>query len=178
MYHTLPIVSLVADPDTLWNEDYGMLSVGGTLVKEAGKLPFKFADGTYPNYRTYGKEQHEGHVEYYFQDKCCAGAVLIRASGFGHCRVSTVSGHAAEILQSSAPNPSTGLRPSQLSCSTTGPIRSISPSCCAPAATITCSPVPVDGFRSRLMDAYGTQVIHQAWNPVVVYLNGAYLGAL
>ena len=34
----------------------------------------------------------------------------------------------------------------------------------------------VDGFQSRLMDAYGTQVIHQAWNPVVVYLNGAYWG--
>ena len=33
-----------------------------------------------------------------------------------------------------------------------------------------------DGFQSRLMDAYGATVIHQAWNPVVVYLNGVYWG--
>lgn len=34
----------------------------------------------------------------------------------------------------------------------------------------------LDGFQSRMMDAYGSQVIHQAWNPVVVYLNGTYWG--
>ena len=34
----------------------------------------------------------------------------------------------------------------------------------------------LDGFQSRLLDAYGTQVIHQAWNPVAVYLNGVYWG--
>jgi len=34
----------------------------------------------------------------------------------------------------------------------------------------------LDGFQSRMLDAYGSQVIHQAWNPVVVYLNGVYWG--
>ena len=33
-----------------------------------------------------------------------------------------------------------------------------------------------DGFQSRLLDAYGSTVIHQAWNPVVVYINGVYWG--
>ena len=34
----------------------------------------------------------------------------------------------------------------------------------------------LDGFQSRLLDAYGTQVIHQAWKPVTVFLNGKYWG--
>ena len=34
----------------------------------------------------------------------------------------------------------------------------------------------VDGYQSRLMDAYGSTVIHQAWKPVAVYLNGIYWG--
>ena len=33
-----------------------------------------------------------------------------------------------------------------------------------------------DGFQSRLLDAYGTEVIHQAWKPVAVYINGVYWG--
>ena len=35
-----------------------------------------------------------------------------------------------------------------------------------------------DGFQSRLLDAYGTQVIHQAWKPVTVFLNGDYWGTM
>ena len=33
-----------------------------------------------------------------------------------------------------------------------------------------------DGVQSRLVDQLDTTVIHQAWNPVIVYLNGQYWG--
>ncbi|HPY94827.1 MAG TPA: CotH kinase family protein, partial [Clostridia bacterium] len=33
-----------------------------------------------------------------------------------------------------------------------------------------------DGVQSRLVDRLDTNVLHQAWNPVVVYLNGQYWG--
>jgi len=34
----------------------------------------------------------------------------------------------------------------------------------------------VDGVQSRLVDQLDTSVIHQAWKPVIVYLNGQYWG--
>ena len=40
VYHTLPIVSLVADPDALWNAENGMLTVGDNVDKSGG-IPFK-----------------------------------------------------------------------------------------------------------------------------------------
>lgn len=171
VYHTLPIVSLVADPDTLWNEDYGMLSVGGTLVKEAGKLPFKFADGTYPNYRTYGKEQHEGHVEYYLQD---GTQVLDQGMGFA------LQGQYSLDM----PQKSFKLRAKSLYGTKTfaaklfddRPYTEYKSFVLRTSGNDNVFTRLVDGFQSRLMDAYGTQVIHQAWNPVVVYLNGAYWG--
>ena len=65
LYHAFPIVSLVTDPDELWNEEDGMLAIGGELYKEPGKLPFKLTTGEYPLYRTVGKEARPGHVEFY-----------------------------------------------------------------------------------------------------------------
>ncbi len=34
----------------------------------------------------------------------------------------------------------------------------------------------VDGVQSRLVDQWDTTVIHQAWRPVIVYINGQYWG--
>ena len=34
----------------------------------------------------------------------------------------------------------------------------------------------VDGVQSQLVDLTDTTVIHQAWRPVIVYLNGQYWG--
>ena len=34
----------------------------------------------------------------------------------------------------------------------------------------------IDGLQSRLVDLLDTTVVHQAWNPVVVYINGVYWG--
>lgn len=68
LYHAFPIVSLVMDPDELWNEEDGMLSIGGEIPSDA-KIRFKLTNGEYPNYRRFGKQARAGHVEYYEDGK-------------------------------------------------------------------------------------------------------------
>ncbi len=62
--HTLRVVSLIIDPDELWNENTGMLADGKNAVKEAGVLPFKNTV-----YRKYGKTDREAYCEIFEQDR-------------------------------------------------------------------------------------------------------------
>ena len=168
-YHTLPVVSVVADPDVLWNEEYGMLTFGANGVKEApAKLPFK--NTVYRQVKTAG-EDHECHVEMYdlsgntilsqdagfrlmgdfsldmpqksmkFRAKSVYGSKTFQASLFEDREYTEYKGF---VLRNSG-NDSMWTRLQ-------------------------------DGFESRLLDAYGATVIHQAWKPVAVYLNGVYWG--
>ena len=62
VYHALPVVSIVTDPSNLWDEEWGMLTIGKDAIKEPGKLPF-------PN-TVYRKVKNAGikydcHVELY-----------------------------------------------------------------------------------------------------------------
>lgn len=59
LYHSFPIVSLVADPYELWNATNGMLTVGENVDKSKG-IPFKNTV-----YREFGKTCRPGHVEFY-----------------------------------------------------------------------------------------------------------------
>ncbi|MEG0902182.1 MAG: chitobiase/beta-hexosaminidase C-terminal domain-containing protein, partial [Clostridia bacterium] len=38
LYHTVPVVSLITDPNELWNAENGMLTVGENVIKD--KIPF------------------------------------------------------------------------------------------------------------------------------------------
>ena len=66
-YHTLDVVSLVCDPQELWNTTNGLLSDAPDLAKcvevDKSKLPFKT-----PLYRTYGKIDRPGYVEFFDHD--------------------------------------------------------------------------------------------------------------
>ncbi|HPF86810.1 MAG TPA: lamin tail domain-containing protein [Candidatus Limiplasma sp.] len=62
VYHAFSIVSIVADPDELWNEETGMLTVGDNVDKTNG-IPFKNTV-----YREYGKVAREGYIEMYLKD--------------------------------------------------------------------------------------------------------------
>lgn len=57
-YYSLRVVSIVIEPDELWNESTGMLVEGANVVKEPGKLPFKNTV-----YRQYGKVNRQAYVE-------------------------------------------------------------------------------------------------------------------
>ncbi len=166
-YHTLPIVSLVCDPDVLWNPTDGMLVTGDNVVKEAGKLPFKNTI-----YREFGKSFYRDvHVEFYQLD---GTQVLNQDAGF-----KLMGDYSLDM-----PQKSMKFRAKSVYGAKTFPaklfddrpyteyksfvLRNSGNDCMWTRLQ--------DGFQSRMLDAYGTSIIHQAWNPVVVYINGVYWG--
>ena len=163
-YHTLPVVSLVCDPDVLWNESTGMLVTGPDADKT--KQPFQNTI-----YREFGKIRQEGHIEYYLLD---GTRVLNQGTGF----------ELAGDFSLDLPQKSFKLRAKSIYGAKTfqaklfddreyTEYKSFVLRNCGNDGMWTRL---VDGFQSRLLDYYGTEVIHQAWNPVVVYLNGVYWG--
>lgn len=68
-YHSLDVVSLVCEPNELWNTVNGLMSDAPDLEKtpdgvvNKSKLPFKT-----PLYRTYGKDDRPGFVEIFSQN--------------------------------------------------------------------------------------------------------------
>lgn len=163
-YHSLPIVSLVADPEVLWSETDGLLTVGPNVDKSV--FPFKNTI-----YREFGKIGREGHIEYYLLDgtQVLGQGVQFELSG----------AYSLDMPQKSFKLRSKSLYGSKYFNAKLfddrdytqykGLVLRDSGNDCVWTRL-------QDGFQSRLMDAYGTQVIHQAWNPVVVYLNGTYWG--
>lgn len=171
-YHNLPIVSLVADPDVLWNPVNGMLTVGDNVIKtdEEGNPKIPFKNTVYREVKEAGTD-FAGHVEYYLLD---GTQMLNQGMAFSlqgqysldmpqktfKLRAKTLYGEktfAAQLFEdrSFTEYKSFVLRNSGNDSAWTRLL---------------------DGFQSRMLDAYGSQVIHQAWNPVVVYLNGIYWG--
>ena len=169
VYHTLPIVSLVGDPDELWNETDGILASGGALNKE--KIPFKLQSGGDPIYRTLGKVLRPGHVEYYQMD---GTQVLSQGVEFAlqgqysldmpqktfKVKAKTAQGKQYFDAALFSDRPFTQYKSFVL--------RNSGNDCVWTRIN--------DGFQSRLLDHLDTTVIHQAFNPVVVYLNGKYWG--
>lgn len=165
IYHSLPVVSLICDPDILWNEETGMF-VAGDNIDKSGGIPFKNAI-----YRTYGKIPQEGYLEYYKLDGTQVISQGVEFSLQGQysldmpqktlkirAKASLGSKYFDAALFDDRPYTeykSLVLRNSGNDCAWTRLL---------------------DGFQSRMLDAYGATVAHQAWNPVVVYINGVYWG--
>ena len=165
-YHTLPIVSVVTDPDELWNPKTGMLVTGDNVVKEPGKLPFKNTV-----YREYGKIARPVHVEYYLLD----GTVMLSQDAefslmgdFSLDMPQKSMKFRAKSLYGSKYFPAKLFDDREYTEYKSFVLRNSGNDCMWTRL--------LDGFESRLLDAYGTTVIHQAWKPVVVYLNGVYWG--
>ena len=176
VYHTLPVFSVVCDPDELWNETDGLLVFGANGVKEApGKLPFKNTV-----YRQFGKIPRPVHVEYYGLD----GAQILSQDA----QFSLMGDFSLDM-----PQKSMKFRAKSLYGAKTFPaalfedrpyteyksfvLRNSGNDCMFSRVA--------DGFQSRMIDAYQARttyaedtipVIHQAWKPVVVYINGVYWG--
>lgn len=171
-YHSLPIVSLVSDPDNLWNAETGMLTVGDNVIKTDAngkpKIPFKNTV-----YREVKEKlpAKEGHVEYYLLD---GTQVLDQGMEFSlqgqysldlpqksmKLRAKSLYGAKTFQAQLFADRPYTEYKSFVLRNSGNDGVWTRL----------------LDGFQSRMLDAFGTQIIHQAWNPVVVYINGVYWG--
>ena len=166
--HTLPLVSVVTEPDNLWSKDHGMMVTGDNVVKEPGKLPFK---GTvYRKVKDAGTK-FECFVELYddsgnnlISQGCCFGLMgdfsLDMPQKSFKFRAKSIYGaktFAAKLFpdREYTEYKSFLLRNSGNDCMFTR---------------------LQDGFQSRLMDYCESTVAHQAWKPYAVYLNGKYWG--
>ncbi len=166
-YHALPVVSLVCDPDELWNETDGILTAGPNVDKS--KIPFR--NTIYRALKDSGAGTREGHVEYYLLD---GTQVLNQGMEFGlqgqysldmpqkTFKVRARSQYGSKYFNAKLFD---DREYEQYRCFV---LRNSGNDCVWTRL--------LDGFQSRLLDAYGTQIMHQAWNPVVVYLNGVYWG--
>ena len=167
-YHSLPIVSLTVDPDDLWNEEYGILAPGPNVDKT--KFPFKNT--------VYRKVKDDpnmpdkvGHVEYYLLD-----GTQVLSQGVG---VSLQGQYSLDMPQKTFKLRAKSLYGAKYFDAKLFEDREFvqyksivlrnSGNDCVWTRLL-------DGFQSRLLDGYGSTVIHQAWNPIVVYLNGTYWG--
>lgn len=164
VYHTLPMVSLVCDPDELWNPETGMLTIGENAIMD--QIPFKNTV-----YREYGKIGREGNIEFYLTDGTTVLSQGVEMSLQGQFsldiaqktfKLRAKAAYGSKYFNAKLFDDREFTFYKSLVLRTSGNdgyftrLR--------------------DGFQSRLLDAYGATVLHQAWNPVVVYLNGVYWG--
>ena len=177
-YHSLPIFSVVCDPEELWNPTDGLLTVGDNVVKEAGKLPFKNTV-----YRAFGKVPRACHVEYYQLD----GTQVLNQD----CQMALMGDFSLDMPQKSMKFRAKAVYGAK---TFAAPLFEDRPYTEYKSFVLRNSGNDMmwtrlqDGFQSRLLDAYEQHVreetgdedykvvVHLAWKPVVVYLNGVYWG--
>ncbi len=166
--HTIPVASVVTDPDILWNKETGMLVTGDNVVKEPGKLPFK---GTiYRKVKDSGVK-FECHVELYDD----SGNILIsQDAGF-----SLMGAYSLDMPQKSfqfRAKSKYGPKTFQAKLFPDRPFTEYKTFVLRNSGNDSMWTRLQDGFQSRLMDYCGATVVHQAWKPYAVYLNGRYWG--
>ncbi len=165
-YHEVPVVSVVVDPDQLWNPEYGMLADGPDIDKSTTP----FSNTTYRRVKD-ASEPKSGYLEYYDVD----GAQV-----FSQGIDISLSGDFSLDM----PQKSMKIRAKAAYGQTTfaaalfedRPFTEYKSLVLRNSGNDSAFTRLIDGLQSRLIDDYGSQVIHQAWKPVAVYLNGVYWG--
>ena len=173
LYHTLPVVSLVTDPDELWNEEDGMLTVGEDVDKSKG-IPFAntiyrwvkehldAAPGNVEIYDKVGNQMLSQMMEFSLQGQ---NSLDFPQKSF-KLKAKAKYGTKTFVAKLFDDRPFTKYKSFVLRIS----------------GNDSAWTRLIDGFQGRLIDRFNEQtdcpstVIHQAWRPVVVYLNGVYWG--
>ena len=165
-YHQVPVVSVIVEPDLLWNEEYGMLAEGPNIDKSV----VAFENSTYRKVKD-ASVPYTGYMEYYDLEgnQVISQGIDISAAGdFSldmpqkSMKVRAKAEYGAKTFAAALfeDRPYTEYKSLVIrNCGNDGMYARIR-----------------DGFQSRLLDAYGSEVLHQAWQPVAVYLNGVYWG--
>ena len=167
-YHTLPIVSVVTDPNNLYDPEWGLLTVGNDVVKEAGKLPFK--NTVYRKVKTAGI-RYECYVEMY---DVSGEKLLSQGAEF-----SLMGDYSLDMPQKSfkfKAKSKYGEKTFEAELFSDRPYTEYKGFVLRNSGNDSMWTRLADGFESRLMDAIGINVVHQAWQPYAVYLNGQYWG--
>ena len=167
-YHTLPVVSLTTDPSNLWDPVNGMLADGNIIKEAAGKLPFK--NSTYRAVKDSGA-RFPVHVEMFDTD----GSKMISQDA----QFSLMGDYSLDMPQKSMKFRAKSKYGAKTFSAALFPDREYTEYksfVLRNSGNDSMWTRLQDGFESRLLDAYGAAVIHQAWRPVAVYLNGVYWG--
>lgn len=167
-YHEVPVVSVIVDPDLLWNEEYGMLADGDIIKSAPGALPWK--NSTYRKVKD-ASIPYEGYMEYYDLD-----GTQVFSQGIA---ISTAGDYSLDMPQKSfkvRAKSAYGQKTFAAALFEDRPYTEYKSLVLRNSGNDSAWTRLVDGFQSRMMDAYGSTVIHQAWKPVAVYLNGIYWG--
>ena len=132
-YHTLPVVSLITDPNNLWDPATGMLADGNILKEAPGKLPFKNA--TYRAVKDSGA-RFPVHVEMYETD----GTQMLNQGA----QFSLMGDYSLDMPQKSMKFRAKSLYGAKTFAAKLFPdreyTRNTRASCCATAETIPCGP--------------------------------------
>ena len=168
VYHALPVVSIVTDPSNLWDEEWGMLTIGKDAIKEPGKLPF-------PN-TVYRKVKNAGikydcHVELY--DK--SNNILLSQGA----EIGLMGDYSLDMPQKSfkfRARSVYGAKTFEAKLFEKRDYTEYKGFVLRNSGNDSMFTRLQDGFQSRLMDFCGATIAHQAWEPYAVYLNGIYWG--
>lgn len=164
-YHTLPIVAVSIDPDDLFGEVDGIFTPGPNVDKSKG-IPFRNAI-----YREFGKTPRPGYVEYYSLNN----EVIINQG----LSVALSGANSLDIPQKSLKfraKPLHGAKYIDSALFSDRPFTQYKSFVLRMGGNDGLWTRLVDGFQSQLVDELDTNVIHQAWTPVAVYINGIYWG--
>ena len=171
-YYTLPVVCLITDPDGLWNEQTGIFAAGeGIDLNSYSGIPFKNPS---PLYRVQkeNKVRVSAYAEMFEVDT--GEVVFSQGVEFG-----LIGQYSLDMPQKSLKVTAKARYGSKYINGSLFPDREYtqyrafvlrnSGNDCVWTRM-------VDGVQSRLIDQLDTTVIHQAWRPVIVYINGKYWG--
>lgn len=167
-YHTLPVVSITADPDLLFNEEYGILADGKDIDKTTN-IPWK--NSVYRKQKNAGVRV-EGNVEMYLADgtKMLSQGMEFRLLG----QYSLDMPQKSMKIIAKAKYGSKYFNAKLFDDREYTEYKSF---VLRNSGNDSLWTRVQDGVQSRLIDQIeDTTVIHQAWRPVIVYLNGEYYG--
>ena len=171
-YYTMPVVCLVTDPDGLWNEKTGIFSAGeGIDVRQYERITFK---NPTPLYRT--QKENGVRVDAYAEmfDNKTNETVFSQGVEFGligqfsldmpqkSLKVVAKARYGSKYINGKL------FEDREFTQYRAFVLRNSGNDCVWSRM--------VDGVQSRLADKVNTSVIHQAWRPVIVYINGRYWG--
>ena len=163
VYHTLPIVCLTTDPGNLWNDATGMFADGG-IDRENTNPPWD--DATYWQKNWFG-----GWVEYYDENgvQQLSQGMTFRVMGQFSLDMPQKSLYVKADGQYGASSFDYALFDDR-------PYTSYASFVLRNGGQDGMYTRVIDGLQSRVIDATDSTVAHQAWNPVIVYINGEYWG--
>lgn len=170
-FFTLPVVCLVTDPDGLWNGQTGIFAAGdGIDLKSYETFPFKNPTPVYAQMKAQ-KVRVEAYAEMFEQTGETVFSQGVQFGIMGQYSLDmpqkTLKVMAKARFGSKYINGS--LFPNREYTQYRNFVLRNSGNDCV-------STRMVDGVQSRLVEQLDTTVIHQAWRPVIVYINGRYWG--